>query len=604
MVLLAALDQNYGLTGQGFSAKPLRGMLPGEADTHVWVRLASAISCLFADGEFRFSPEGFSQILVCHRWFASIFSATPFRNADHVIRAISLNGEEDLAKLEFAPRDLLKVVVLYSPESEVPLSLETLWQHSKVLAAGLCMVLVSARFAGSHAAHAKREAILPWLARKLPEVEDLAQLPTGVMHDVYMHCSYADRGDKHDVKRSINLLIQRSLRQEGVKPLSTPPPGESGRKSVMLVVVEWFTAAHSIYRTHSRTIDAAREQFETVGMGYGHCVDESGRKVFDQFVEVSAVASLVDQLRQICGVAKLMGAQVLYMPSVGMFPLTMWLANLRVAPLQAMGLGHPATSHAGEMDFVVVEEDCVGDPQCFSEKLLLLPSDGLPYRPSSLADKNDVQVVVRQKPDVVRIAVAATTMKLNPRFLTACAGIARAAASPVHFEFLIGQAQGLTYPQVQRVISEFVGGVATVHPHQAYAEYMRVISSSDLFINPFPFGNTNGIIDAVTTGLVGVCMTGPEVHEHIDQALFERLHFPAWLVTRTVNEYVAATVRLIDDHEGRTALRKHLAGAERVAKLFYGRPLIMGERLKAALASKLARAPLLKGKASGRQADH
>ncbi|MEZ2352797.1 hypothetical protein [Caballeronia sp. RCC_10] len=49
----------------------------------------------------------------------------------------------------------------------------------------------------------------------------------------------------------------------------------------------------------------------------------------------------------------------------------------------------------------------------------------------------------------------------------------------------------------------------------------------DIFPNPFPFGNTNGIVDAFTAGLPGVCKTGREVFERIDGAMFMRAYMPA-----------------------------------------------------------------------------
>ena len=98
-----------------------------------------------------------------------------------------------------------------------------------------------------------------------------------------------------------------------------------------------------------------------------------------------------------------------------------------------------------------------------------------------------------------------------------------------------------------------------------------------MFINPFPFGNTNGIIDTVSAGLVGVCLTGPEVHEHIDQGLFERLGLPQWMVAKTVDEYVLAACRLAENHEERVRLCKEHSGLDKVEVLFEGRPEVMGE---------------------------
>ena len=587
IALLTALDNNYGLPGDNFSVQPLSSVQASELNDHVVTRITSAISCLFADSQFQLSRPGFGQMLLTHRWLSSLFAASPFRNADHVVRAWNIKGKGDLHDVEINNRDIIKLCLLYSPESEIPLDLSNFWEHDKVLAASLCLALLSPRLLATPAAYEKREVILPWLADRLDQIEDLSMLPVGILHDVYMHCSYARRADKHDIKKPINTLIRRGISKAGLLPLNTAVSLQGSpqhhHKPVMLVVVEWFTSSHSIYRTHSRTLEAARKLFHVVGMGYSIAIDEAGRAIFDEFIEITP-GELMLQLAQIRSVAQEKQAQVFYMPSVGMFGLTMYLSNMRLAPVQAMALGHPATSHSSDMDYVVVEDDYVGDPACFSETLLRLPSDGMPYRASSLAADLGKQLglprPIRAQPEVVHIVVAATTMKLNPDFLQACQRILHESKSKLHFHFLIGQAQGiLIYPQVKRIIAQYLGDSATAYPHQEYSAYMKVIADCDMFLNPFPFGNTNGIIDTVSAGLVGVCKTGAEVHEHIDQGLFERLQFPEWLVTHAIDDYVQSAVRLVDAHEERSALRRELTGFTAVEQLFQGRPDIMGQML-------------------------
>ena len=582
VAFLQDLDNNYGHLGANFRAQPLRAIQQEDIDQHVWTRAAAAASSLLADGELFIAPEWQLRMMTYHRWLQTLFAASPFQNADHIMRALNQGeGKDDLSHLKIQQSDLLKFCLLYSPESEVALDLDALWAQDKNLAASLCLALLSPRFLGSPAAHGKREKILPWLTSRLDQVEDIEMLPVGVLHDLYMHCSYADRADKHDIKKPINALIRRKLRQVGLKdrPLheTAASVANSQDKPVMMVVFEWFTSSHSMYRTHSRTIEAARELFYVIGVGYSQCLDDTTRNVFDDVIAIENNVSIADQLKQIQREARRHKVAVLYMPSVGMFPLTMWQANLRVAPIQIMGTGHPATSHAYAMDYLVVEEDFVGDEKCFSEKMIKLPPDGLPYRPSAAStpirsSRNHVKI-----PDRVEIAVCATTMKLNPQFLSTCARIVDTSKVPVHFQFLIGQAQGLIYPNVKRVVRMFLGDYATVYPHQEYKSYMQVIADCDMFINPFPFGNTNGIIDCITAGLVGICKTGPEVHEHIDEALFGRLGMPDWMVAQTADDYVAAAVRLITQHEERHSLRQLMSGPNKVDLFFNGRPELMGQ---------------------------
>ncbi|KVM96724.1 hypothetical protein [Burkholderia diffusa] len=586
LTLLNMLDANFGQFGQGFQATPTSPMTGPELDVHVLSRIAAAAMCLFSDPKFQLSPAGITQLLNWHRWLSTLFAASPLRNADAVLRALNILGP-DSDQMEVRSSDLVKLCLLFNGDSRVPLNLDALWAADPHLTAGLGLTLLAPRFCGSPDAHHKREIILPWLAERLGQIESLDSLPTGILHDAYMHCSYADRPDKHDIKRGINTLIRRKLKDWNLHALPTPAAPKAGDKPVMLVVLEWFNAAHSIYRTHSRTMEAARERFRVIGTGLSH-VDASGRAVFDAFHELPSGGNVEAQLRFICELARQEGVHVLYMPSVGMFPLTMFMANLRVAPLQAYALGHPATTHAPEMDFVVVEEDYVGDPACFSETLLLLPPDGMPYRPSAAAEGLQLGKSIRENPDVVDIAIAATTMKLNPNFLATLARIATECDREVRFHFLVGQAIGLVYEQVVNVVRQYLEEKAVVYRHQSYDAYMRIIAGCDLFLNPFPFGNTNGIIDTVSAGLVGVCRTGREVHEHIDEGLFSRLGMPNWLAAHTTDEYVAAAVRLIRDDAERGELSRNCAGVDKVDVLFKGRPEILGKKLLDRLNERLA----------------
>lgn len=589
--LLLGLEQNHG-----HFPTPLQVTIPSglrnssrDVEAHVLSRVIAACSALLADTGTKFNPEYNVSMFTVHRWVSTLFSASPFGNADHILRSLNLDGLKADAKLAVAADEVSKFCMLYTPESDVPLDLDALWGFDKNLAVSLCIGLISSRFIGSASAHAKREAILPWLTEKLLEVDDIEKLPYGVMHDLYMHCSYADRPDKHAVKKSINRLLRKMLEKHGALSVDALPPVSSlpvDGKPVMLVVLEWFTSDHSIFRTHSKTMDAARAHFHVVALGYEKCTDEVTRKTFDEFIAIPFELPLVDQIKKIRAIAMDQSAQILYMPSVGMFPLTMFLSNVRVAPLQFMALGHPATTHSDCIDGIVVEEDYVGNPACFSEPLIVLPADGMPYRASSAIKKEVKTVAIRQAPEEVKIAVCATTMKINPGFLEACFRIVKTSAVPVHFHFLVGHAQGLVYLQVERTIRNFLGAACTIYRHQPYKPYMEVLGNCDMYINPFPFGNTNGIIDTTSVGLIGICKTGEEVHEHIDQGLFERLGIPAWLVTTTVDDYVEAAVRLANDHQLRRQLREKYSGPSHVEKLFEGRPELMGERFLQLLREK------------------
>lgn len=589
--LLMLIDRHYGQLAGNFSLQVSPAVTQAELEQHMLTRITSAISALLSDPSFHISPNGFGQLINFQRWLAALFGASHFINADHILRSLKLGGPQ-AEVFEVKPLDLVKFCLLYSPESELPLDVEALWAQNKPLAAALFLALLSPRFLGTPAAHSKREALLNWLPDRLQELDSLEGLPVGVLHDVYMHCSYADLPQRHRIKGAINQLILKKLQADGLGDLQHEGGGRVAGKPVMLVLLEWFSGGHSIYRTHSKTLEAARRHFHVVAMGYAANTDELGRAVFDEFITLDHPADLPGCLRTLRQTAQTLQPRVFYMPSVGMFPITMFAANLRVAPLQVAALGHPATTCSPRIDYISVEEDFVGDAACFTEALLRLPADGQPYRPSAIPFA--VPRLERHDQAVVNVAIAATTMKLNPRFLAACQKIVelaaqapQGAARQVRLHFLVGQAQGLLYPQLQRLILRYVPS-AQVYAHQPYQQYLSLFNQCDMFLSPLPFGNTNGIIDAFTVGLPGVCKTGPEVFEHIDEGLFRRVGLPDWTIAATLDDYILAAVRMATDYPTRSALYAQLAQPQAMQRLFEGRPEALGDALAALCAAEPA----------------
>lgn len=574
--LLDLLNRNYGSLREDFSVR-ISALLDGkELDTHIVTRICAATTALFSDPNFHLSDTGYTHMVSWQRWVAALFAASPFRNTDHIIRLLNLEGlSADQLKLD--ERSVLKFCMLYSPESEIPVDLDALWAYNKTLTVCLCFVLMSPRFLGSPAAHGKREVLLQWLPPRLMEVDDLGMLPLGILHDVYMHCSYADLPARHAIKAPINRLIRKKLLELGLSDRDVSAPTEPARaKPVMMVALEWFSSEHSIYRTHSLSMRGCREHFHLVGLGDPSTVDEAGKAVFDEFFDLPGGDALASTAR-IREVAESLKPAVLYMPSVGMFPMTMFATNLRLAPLQLVALGHPATTRSEYVDFIVVEEDYIGDPACFSEKLMRLPSNGMPYRPSAAYKAKIAEI--RETPETVRIAIASSLMKLNPNFLAACRAIRDASLVPVQFYFMLGFGQGFVFMQARNLIQLYLPD-AVIHPHQPYDQYMASIAQCDMYINPFPFGNTNGIIDMTHLGMVGVCKTGPEVFEHIDEGLFTRMGLPRDLIASTIEAYIAASIALAADHARRNALRRQLLESGAIDRIFVGDDLAFGRQLK------------------------
>lgn len=583
--LLEQLDSHYGQWGDSVTA-----YTPGETavsvNTHFCTRLAGAVTSLFSRPGFTVSGEGYARLMNLHRWLALIFAVSSYRHADHIIRNLNAAGGGVVNPLTLNAGNLRLFCLCYYPDSQIVLQPDTLWQYDRQTVARLFFALLSPRAMPTSAAHGKRELLLAWLPARIEELDSLDFLPTAVLHDVYMHCSYADLADKHRIKRSLNNLIRRSLLagdfvdiavgdNRGQAATDNPDVQGPPKKPVMLVVLEWFTSQHSVYRTHSRALAALRERFTVHAVGINTAVDAVSREVFDVFHGVDNASAL----HEAYSLARDLRPDVVLYAGIGMFPFTIYLSNLRLAPLQLVGLGHGASTFCGQINGFVIEEDLVGEERCFSETVIRVPADAMPFVPP--ADIRRVPVsrtpfLSRQQaqwrePLPIRVAVCASIMKVNPNFLATLAEIQRRSRVAVQFCFYMGFAHGLVLDYLREAIHAVLPS-AEVNGHMPVQAYQAALNSCELFVSPFPYGNMNGVVDAVRQGLPGVCLTGPEVHSHIDEGLFRRLGLPDELIATELDAYIQATLRLVVEHDWREMLQHQLLDNDVDLVLFNGHP--------------------------------
>ena len=457
---------------------------PGKGTEEVATRLSAAVSELLSRPDCRVDARTFQRFVIWHRWLHVIFNASSFGNGDFVLKRLGSVPTRDFIGTATID-DLYKMCLLYGAESSMPIDFTALFRRSPALACSLAVAILSNRLLATPKAHEKREILLRWIVEALEKLESPAGLPIEILVDLWMHCSYGLERDKHELKRPLNRLLRRQMNAAGI---SDPVLVKSrASRPTVFVMLEWFHQRHSIMRTHSISMRSLREHYRLVGFGPKGMVDKAGKAVFDEFHEYEQYSSDLRFMKPILALAAEQRPTATYFPSVGMALHSLYLVNVRMAPTQIIALGHPATTHSDKIDYVLVEEDYIGDTSLFSEKVVPVPKNALPYfRPSV-----QLPEVARKRGEPVKIAVPAAIMKLNPRFLETCRSIQAAALHDVEFHFMLGGAPDLLHVHATKAICSQVPG-AVVHKTAEYQSYMANIAACDMFANPFPFGNTNG----------------------------------------------------------------------------------------------------------------
>jgi hypothetical protein len=556
--ILAAIDRAHGrLDGltRGIDAR----LAHEDAALAFCTRLAAALGRMIADPQFNPSPLGYETLLLRHRWLDLIFSLSGFRGTDHLLPQLA--GQAG-ASLSFSGSGMLRMLAIRSMGSATDLDFDQCWRANRTAAALAFLHYLDARTVFTQRGLEFRERLLEWLPDRIGEVE-LGPLTLSRVQEVSMHCSYAFTARKHAIKAGLVQQMRRACLAAGCRELEPGAGADSAPRPAVVVVIERFGRDHSVYRTHGPALRALKERFHVIWVSDPAQVGPEFQDWFDELIAIprgdffTGVRSLTEEIGR-------NAPALIFFVGVGMSAHAIALASLRLAPVQCVSFGHTATTMSPAVDYMILPEDFIGAAECFSEKLIALPKEAMPFAPPPI-QVDPVAPDSGGRP--VRVAVAASIMKLNARLFETLRRIADSASAAVEFHFMPFLATGIVHLELARTLRTILP-TAVVHPHAPFRAYMESLRRCDLFLCPFPYGNMNGIVDVVSVGLPGVCLDGPEAHAHADAAFFARIGFPASLVAQTVDDYVAAATRLIDDPAWRADCRR-IAVACDLERAFY-----------------------------------
>lgn len=286
---------------------------------------------------------------------------------------------------------------------------------------------------------------------------------------------------------------------------------------------------------------------------------ESVRLTCQPAVEFSEMASAAARIES-------HGLDFLFYPEIGLSGPTRWLATQRLARVQATGYGHPVTSGSANIDYFVGGRELETDAKRYRERLVLIPGLGVGSTPPPKPTRE------RTRPldgDGVRFVSLATKDKLHAQLLKHWDSVLDASGAQVALEMMLGMSPVATL-SATREIGEHMQLDRLVTPEaMPRAHCLNRLLEADVYLDSYPFGGFNSVIDALSVGLPVVTLESPSAYGRSGPAMLRMLGLPDFLVATNEAEYMAAAVRLANDPILRADIRAML-GRERVLEVFCG----------------------------------
>lgn len=265
---------------------------------------------------------------------------------------------------------------------------------------------------------------------------------------------------------------------------------------------------------------------------------------------------------------------MVYFPDIGMSNESVWLSNQRIAPIQAMGYGHPDTAgDDSEIDYFIggdVEKESTDQ---YAETMVLIPGLGQhPAWPTYERKNNYID------DGVVRMNCVWGPDKYNYTLLTVLAEINKTVEYikqeqkldlPPHEIHLFASPGVNRYAALLSFIAEIRKLLpnATVHSEQEYYDYMENAEMHDFSMNSFPFGCYNVLVESLYLGLPFVSLVGDRFYNRAGMWLNEQVGMGENNFT-VPRELINHAAKLITDPDMLRAQREHLASLDLKAVLF------------------------------------
>jgi predicted O-linked N-acetylglucosamine transferase (SPINDLY family) len=259
---------------------------------------------------------------------------------------------------------------------------------------------------------------------------------------------------------------------------------------------------------------------------------------------------------------------VLIYPEIGMDPLTVKLASLRLAPRQMASWGHPETTGLPTIDGYLTAEDLepADAAAAYAETLIRLPRLGCCYAAFDVRPAAPDLAALGLGRDLPTLLCPGAPLKYGPRSDRVLADIATR-VGPSQFVFFASPRDPAPSAALEgRVRDAFRrrglddGAHIRFVPWQPLDVFYGLMRAADVFLDTIGFSGFNTAMQAVECGLPIVAFEGRFLRGRLASGIMKRIGLGE-LVAGDDDAYAAVAARLLREPSWRQDVRRRMRAA-------------------------------------------
>jgi hypothetical protein len=440
------------------------------------------------------------------------------------------NGDECLKRVLDMRDNLFRVLLLYTPRSRMRLDLAPIFAANAPLAS-----LWYASLWNSVDTYV--DPVVQDNCRYfLENVNDAFEPYDSDCIIGYFRSTYVNNMRDRFLKRKFANGIAKFARRTAVRNAPNP-------KSIAVVSSFW-NSRHAVHRAFEPYIRELARSYDLtlVDLDRGlHAGPPADGSLFKRVIKIAASNDFINVTPIVEN-----DFQLAYFPDMGMSQESIYLASMRLAPIQCMGTGHPVSSACPEMDYFIsgAEVETKDSPEDnYDERLVLLP--GLSVQPV----KPNYVPKFPEKPDQFIVNLPWMHMKNNHDMALLLKDILGRVKRETRFSIFPGcgiTRNGSYMATIQDYARILPSNSFFINPNYHYDEYMAQQEKGRFTMHSFPFGGGTTLVDALVIGLPLTVLRGRHEYNRYSAAVLNRIGLGE-LVADTKEEWIDLCVRLIDD---------------------------------------------------------
>ena len=385
-------------------------------------------------------------------------------------------------------------------------------------------------------------------------------LDPSYLHMASFYLAYQNQNDC-DLMTELNVVLREKVKPAGnvsdwVKSWSAPDLKK--RRIRIGFLSEFFNSGHTIGKLYEGLIAGLdRHRFDVLVIQPGGQPQNTRPPGLDVVAEnfIGLPEELASQRELIANLR----LDVLFYPDVGMSAYSYFLASSRLAPVQAVGWGHPDTTGMRTIDYFVSAESIEPDDaqQHYTERLIRLSRLPCHYRTPRMATTAASREAFGLPATGTLYGCPQSLFKFHPDFDAVLADIADGDAEG-RIVVLMGPQTAWTEQLRTRWAQSFPILLEKVLflPRQPLDKFMALISHMDILLDPVHFGSGNTLYEAMIHGTPVVTWPGRFMRGRIVSGAYRQMAVPDPPVVQDIEDYAAMALALGRDPARRRAIRE------------------------------------------------